>query len=351
MDFLWKNCRVGMKMIKFSDLKNTQRHVLRDVIPLAKPYTLLIEPSSLCNFRCRMCFQSAKEQGTFKTKQSNMDMSCFQRVIDQAKVWPGEKFKVLKLCIYGEPFMNPNFIEMLRVAKEADIAERIETTSNVSLLTEDICRGLVANGLDYLRVSIYSALPERHKEITQSNVPQQKIYDNLCMLKRIKEEMHADRPFVAVKMIDTFSEENDCFKKTYKDVADELYLDQPHNWVQPGQESFIDKLYENREFPMLRRKAKITCTMPFTTLAVRSNGDVAPCCIDWFGGTNIGNIYKESLQQIWEGANLYDLQILQLTNRKSENISCKNCEFYLNEEYSRDNIDNFPVEKLKRSLR
>ncbi len=42
---------------------------------------------------------------------------------------------------------------MLRIAKEANIAERIETTSNASLLTEEFCRELVLYGLDYLRVS------------------------------------------------------------------------------------------------------------------------------------------------------------------------------------------------------
>ncbi len=334
-------------MIKYTELKDTKRKVLREVIPLPKPFTLLIEPSSLCNFKCKMCFQSAKEQGDFKAKRSNMTMECFEKIMHQAKSWQGEKFKVLKLCIYGEPFMNPHFSEMLKIAKRAEIAERIETTSNVSLLTEELCRNLVRNGLDYLRVSIYSAIPEKHSEITNSNVPMQRIYDNLKMLKRIKEEMHSEKPFLAIKMLDTFSDENKIFEEVYRDIADELYLDQPHNWVQPAEDTFIDKLYENQAFPTVSREPRIACTMPFTTLAVRSNGDVSPCCVDWYGGTNIGNVYSESLKEIWEGDKLYNMRVLQLTNRKQENISCRNCEVYLNSYYSRDNIDGFPVEKLR----
>ena len=337
-------------MIKFTELKNNKRNDLKSVIPLKKPYTLLIEPSSLCNFRCKMCFQSAKEQGIFRENCSNMTIECFKEVLRQAKEWEGEKFKVLKLCIYGEPFMNPLFIEMLELARKAEIAERIETTSNGSLLTEDICRKLIKNGLDYLRISIYSAIPEKHKEITQSIVTQQKIYDNLRVLRNLKYEMASKKPFVAVKMIDTFSEENEIFRETYQDVADEIYLDQPHNWVQPSNDSFIDKLYKDGNFPVIKRKYKISCTMPFTTLAVRSNGDVAPCCIDWYGGTNVGNISKETIKELWEGEKIYNLQVLQLTNRKQDNISCKNCEFYLNSEYSLDNIDGFPVEKLGRKM-
>ena len=334
-------------MIKFSELKTTHRHVLRDEIPLSKPYTLLIEPSSLCNFRCIMCFQSAKEQGSFRYKRSLMTMECFEKAVNQASKWPGEKFKVLKLCIYGEPFTNPNFLKMLKLAKDSNIAERIETTSNVSLLDERLCRGLVTNGLDYLRVSIYSAIPAKHKEITQSNVSQQKIYDNLKLLKNIKKEMGVEYPFVAVKMIDTFSEENEIFKQVYADVADELYLDQPHNWVQPRDDSFIDKLYVGKKMPLVKRENKVSCPMPFTTLAVRSNGDVSPCCVDWYGGTTVGNIFEESLEEIWQGEKLYNIQVLQLTNNREKNISCRNCEFYLNPEYSRDNIDGLSPERLK----
>ena len=65
-----------MSAVRYTELKNTDRHNLRDVIPLAKPYTLLIEPSSTCNFRCRMCFQSAAE-GKFKEKRHIMDMALF----------------------------------------------------------------------------------------------------------------------------------------------------------------------------------------------------------------------------------------------------------------------------------
>ena len=39
-------------MLKYTQLKNANRQNLRDVLPLGKPFTLLVEPSSLCNFKC-----------------------------------------------------------------------------------------------------------------------------------------------------------------------------------------------------------------------------------------------------------------------------------------------------------
>jgi len=335
-------------MLKYTDLKDDKRKVLRDIIPLPKPFTLLIEPSSLCNFRCKMCFQSARDQGSFRDKRSNMSMECFQKVINQAKNWQGHKFKVLKLCLYGEPFMNPHFSEMLRIAKAANIAERIETTTNASLLTETLCRSLVEDRLDYLRVSIYSAIPEKHLAITESTITTTKIHANLQLLQRIKKETNSMQPFVAVKMLDTYnSEENEAFKDKYCDVADEIYIDQPHSWVDINDEKFMDQIYDNKSEIKQTLSERYACPMPFTTLAVRSNGDVAPCCVDWYGGTTIGSIYQQSLAEIWQGDALYNLRKLQLTKRNSENISCRGCSVYKSDYYTRDNIDGVSIDKLK----
>ena len=338
-------------MIEYTKLKNNDRKVLRDILPLPKPFTLLIEPSSLCNFKCVQCFQSIP--GTdFSTSRTNMDMDCFNRIIDDMKQWKGDKLKVLKLAMYGEPLVNPNFAEMLRIAREADIAERIETTSNVSLLTGDISEKLVEYGMDYIRVSIYSPLQEKHAKVTQNDIDIHKIHDNLQKLQQIKRDAKKDRPFVAVKMLDTFNkEENDLFLKLYGDVADELYIDQPHNWIAHEDKSFIKSLYnedtEKAESLLAENSEKrIACSMPFFTLGIRSNGDIAPCCIDWPGSTTLGNVYHDNLQQLWQGEKMYDFWKMQLEDRKNENKSCRNCEVFASRYYTRDNIDGFPVEKL-----
>ena len=331
-------------MIEYTQLKNNHRHNLRDVIPLPKPYTLLIEPSSICNFRCKMCFQSAA-QDLFKGKRRNMDLDLFMTIISQAKAWPGDKFKVLKLCIYGEPLMNRDFSQMLKFAREADIAERIETTSNASLLNETIAKTMVSAPLDYLRVSIYSAIPSKHTEITQSNVPMQQIHDNLAMLQKIKRQYNSQHPFVAVKMLNTFNEEeNQIFRDYYADVADEIYIDEPHSWVEIQGEHFIERLYGDEldkvKRDMQNRKA---CPLPFTTMAIRSDGAVAPCCNDWYGGTNISYVQNKTLFDIWHSQEWYDFCVMQLSGRNHENISCRGCSVYKSNHYTRDDIDDMRV--------
>jgi radical SAM protein with 4Fe4S-binding SPASM domain len=342
-------------VIPFTKLHSTDRQNLRDVLPLDKPFTVLIEPSSLCNFKCSQCFQSIKAESYFSKNRMNMPMARFCRVIKQLRAWEGPQVKVLKLSLYGEPMMNPEFCEMVRIAKDSKTAERIETTSNVSMLSRSISEKLVEYQLDYMRVSIYSPDQKRHAAITGSEVDIRAIHDNLRVLSEVKRLRGSQRPFVSCKMLDSFGPENDRFVAMYQDVADEVYIDKPHSWIRTGDADFMKNYYQDdigaAEDDFRRhRTQRIACPMAFTTMAVRSNGDVSPCCVDFIGGTNLDNVDGGSLQAIWRSGRWLEFQKMQLQNRKHENSSCTRCDFSLSDHYTKDDIDGFAVEKLLKSV-
>ena len=339
-------------MIPYTRLHATDRQNLVDVLPLKKPFTVLIEPSSLCNFRCVHCFQSLPEENYFSRQRSHMSMAMYVKIMDQLKAWPGPKFKVLKLSLYGEPLLSPDFAEMLRLAREADIAERIETTTNASLLTEKVAVEMVEHRLDYVRVSIYSPFQAKHEQVTGSMIDIHRIHDNLKMLQDVKERMGRKRPFVALKMLDTYGSENDAFSKMYGDVADEIYLDKPHNWIRTGNGNFMDVLYQDnvgkaQEDIRVAAQSRRACPMGFTTMAIRSNGDIAPCCIDFIGGTNLGHIDKDRLSDLWCSDLWRRFMKMQFEGRQQENASCALCDFYKSSHYTKDDIDGFDVRKLE----
>ena len=340
-------------MINYTELKDDNRKSLRDIIPLAKPFTLVVEPSGLCNFRCVMCFHSARGNEYFNSNRRNMPFDLFRQIVRQASEWEDDKFKVLKLSLYGEPFVNPDFCRMLSLARDSEIAERIETTSNVSLLTPEICEGLVSGGLDYIRVSVYSPIQAKHEVVTSSKIDINQIRNNLEVLQNIKQRRDSVTPFIAVKMLDTYGEENDIFREMYKGVADEIYIDKPHNWVASEEKSFIGSLYGSDNSAVISdlsgqdNNCKV-CGPSFYTFAVRSNGDAAPCCVDWSGGTNIGNILESSLKDIWQSERMKNFWKMQLAGENSNNPSCRNCDIYKSSYYAKDNVDGVPVERLER---
>jgi radical SAM protein with 4Fe4S-binding SPASM domain len=339
-------------MLKFTELKNSNRVKLRDRIPLDKPFTVLIEPISLCNFKCVQCFQNCKNEVFNKLKRSMTTIE-FSKIIEDIKTWEGDKIKVLKLNIYGEPLLNKNICEMLKIARKAEIADRIEITTNLSLLNKDMCKDFIEYKLDYIRVSVYSAYDEKYKKITSSEFTASAMYEKLKMIKEMKLEYNSDKPFTAAKMLDTYDSENEAFKEKFKDISGELYIEKPHNWISENETQFIEKLYKEKTAVVmddLNKKANKNkaCTMPFFTLAVRSNGDVSPCCNDWLNNTKIGNAFEQPIYDIWKGDALYNFHRMQLLGENYKNPSCANCQFYSNDFYILDNIDGVSVEKLKR---
>ena len=281
-----------------------------------------------------------------------MPLSRFQKVINQLKNWSGAKLKVLKLSLYGEPLVNPDFCEMLKIARDADITERIETTTNASLLSRATAEKMVQCQLDYVRVSIYASDQEKHKSITGSGIDIRVIHENLRVLQEVKVQRSSEKPFISCKMLDAYGAENDRFVAMYQDVADEMYIDKPHGWVKVDGVDFIKNYYQDGVHDAagdLKQNStpRIACPMAFTTMAVRSNGDVSPCCVDFIGGTNLGNVEEHSMQEIWHSGRWFEFQKMQLENRKQENYSCAHCDIYRNDHYTLDTIDGFPVERLR----
>jgi radical SAM protein with 4Fe4S-binding SPASM domain len=339
-------------VIRYTRLKSTGRQDLRRVIPLDKPFTVLIEPTSRCNFHCVQCFQSLPGPSHFTRTRGHMPLDVYRGVLRQLASWPGERHKVLKLSLYGEPLLNPGFGEMVRLAREADVADRMETTTNASLLTRAVAEAVVAARLDYIRVSIYAADPARHGRITRSPIGPEAIHENLRVLQEVKRERGSERPFVSCKMLDAYGEENERFAAAYADVADEVYIDKPHTWIRVEGTDFIEAHYgddaEAARLDMARhRTSRVACPMAFTTMAVRSNGDVSPCCVDFIGGTDLGNVAADTLPELWVSERWRGFQRMQLEGRKRENASCARCEVAQNDHYTLDDIDGVPVEQLE----
>ncbi len=321
---------------------------LKKAIPLPKPFTLLFDPASICNFRCVQCFRSV--EGVEKWIPAGlMDFEKFKAVIDGLKAWEGPKIKVIRVIGFGEPFVNPCTPDMVRYIKNAQVADRVEITTNGSLITEAIAEQLVDTGLDYIRISIYSVIQERHEYITGNKMDIRRIYENVRALREIRDRRGAEKPFIYVKMLDSSqAEENQAFLKLYQEIADEAAIEHPHNWLDMEDKSFISDLYGGAcaagQDPTA---AKTVCPQPFKMLSIRQNGDVVVCDPDWMGNTTIGNAFQTSLKDLWHSQALMDFWKMQIEGRRFQNESCRRCTTFLSDAYTVDNIDGITVEQLE----
>ena len=58
-----------------------------------------------------------------------------ERILRDSKEFPN-RYKVMEMFSFGESLCNPNLPELINMAKKADVAEKINFTTNGLLLTE-----------------------------------------------------------------------------------------------------------------------------------------------------------------------------------------------------------------------
>ena len=336
----------------FTIINKEKRQVLRDLLPLEKPLALFIEPTNMCNFRCKPCAHGQEKNCEDLKPFMHLDFDLYEKMIIELKNWPGGKIKLLRLTALGEPFMNPRMSEMIKMAKEADIAERIDLFSNGSLLTEKVCQEIIESGLDHIRFSIYAAMPDHHVEVTQNSFSIQKIRENIATLRKLRDKAGRNKPFIQVKMFDTYSYENDVFIAMYKDIADEVGFEKVHDATKYNDSDLVGSYYKNPEdakrtrdeFQKSLNDFK-TCPRPFMAMVICANGDVVMCTHDAPRATKIANVRNNTLQEIWHGESLYKFRKMLLSGNKHENRLCKNCDWFRLFP-PEDNVDGFPLEKL-----
>ena len=70
---------------------------------------------------------------------------------------------------------------------------------------------------------------------------------------------------------------------------------------------------------------KKVCTQIFSNLAIKSDGSVSPCSVDWDNKVSLGNFHEKTLREIWTGEELKKLRLEHLTRGHYEIDGCNTC--------------------------
>ncbi len=312
------------------------RKILKDCLPLALPLCVSIEPTNLCNFKCVMCYHGNNELAEEAKPLKNMDDQVFQKVLEDLESWTrsaGEKIKLLKLYSLGEPLVNPRLCDMVKAVKDREIAEKIEITTNGSLLTEEISEKLVEYGLDVIRFSIYGIEEERNRYITKSDFTPADIREKVRFLYECREKAGVKAPKIFAKMLNEDEETNQKFLQMYEDITDVVGIDEVFN-VDVGEGNDVFENYYGAESEQKHQGSlnsnifneRRSCRYPFTHMTIRNDGTVIACCADWLKELRSGNVMEHSLKEIWESRTLYDLRMKMLSTKGECFKACRTCE-------------------------
>ena len=109
------------------------------------PMTISIEPTTACNLRCPECPSGLR---SFTRPTGNLKSDFFRNLIDQT-YW---HLCYLIFYFQGEPYINPEFLEMVQYAHRRNIYTI--TSTNAHFLSDENARKTVESGLDRLIISL-----------------------------------------------------------------------------------------------------------------------------------------------------------------------------------------------------
>lgn len=323
------------------------RNPLEKVIPLDTPYTVAVDPCNLCNFKCKFCAMQTTEKKQNYVKQQ-MKLDLFKKIVDDLACFP-QRLKVLRINGQGEPLLNKNYCEMVQYAKEKNVADWIETITNGSLLEPSINQRLVDSGINRIRISIESLDVAGYKNMAQTTLDFSKFVENikdLYVRSRGKTEVY-------IKIVDAavpLQEQQDKFYSLFGDICDRIFIDR----VIPLWSDFNEI---NQSFDIASQQGmhgqKIknikVCPFPFYSFIINPEGEVTACCADWQRKLVLGNVQKESLQEIWHGKKYHDFLITLLQGKKDNYEMCAKCVLPMYD--CNDDIDQYAEQILERMSR
>ena len=336
-----------MKTSKIIPSFDSNRSVLGEIFPLSTPFTVILDASEQCNFRCQYCFRSHDDrtQWGYAKNAVLMNWDIFTEAVSQIQSFP-EKVRQISLSHQGEPLCNRKLPDMVRYIKSQGIQSRISIHTNAALLDEEYAMDLADSGIDRIIVSLQGLSSEKYKQVCKANIDFQSFYHNLSILFEKKKNTN-----LYFKIIDSALDEgeDEKFYELFTPIGDRVYVEKeiplwkgvPFQAKGHNPQETVSYNKYGVEFPQQE-----CCPLIFDTIVVTPVGDVYPCT-QLLTPYRLGNIKECSLPELWNAEQRKELLIRQC---KGNNPSvCDGCFILKNSIYAKeDMIDAYREDILKR---
>jgi MoaA/NifB/PqqE/SkfB family radical SAM enzyme len=296
------------------DLENRTR--LEEVIPLRTPFVIFVDPADTCNFKCKFC--PTGDRGFMKKIPGRnfgiMNFELYKKIIDYICEFE-EPIKVLRLYKDEEPLLNPHFVDMVKYAKDKGCAERIDTTTNASLLTKEKSLRIIEAGLDRINISIYGVDNYQYRNFSGYDIDFDKLVDNIRFFYGNRKQC---KVLIKINGDILSEEEKEKFYNIFGDISDFIFTEH----IMPCWPEFeLKDVTVNTELGIYGQEileAKV-CPYVFYSFYINSDGSVSLCFIDWHRKLIIGNVQNETVKNVWFGENI-DIKLSDLINLDEKTI-------------------------------
>ena len=298
------------------------RTPLEDRLPLSTPYVLQFFPIYACNFVCKYChFSIEKEKRCFVTDRIAMSMDLYKKCIDGIADFP-EKVRTLRFVGMGEPLMHRHIAEMVRIAKQRGVADRVEILSNGSLLTRQMTHSLIDAGLDRLVVSLQGVSARAYREISGVELDFEQFVEQIAYFYAQKQHTHMHLKVVDIAL--ESEEERQKFFAVFGNICDSIGIESAVPIFPDVQyNSELEQKAITTQFGTGIIDAKI-CPQPFYTMQINPDGKVVGCYSVTYPEI-LGDCNDNTVSEIWNGQRYNSFRRRMLEGMESVCDVCKEC--------------------------
>ena len=241
---------------------------------------------------------------------------------------------ILYLIFYfqGEPYLNKNFLEMVKYASSKGIYTA--TSTNAHYLTDEVAKKTVESGLDRLIISIDGTTQEVYQQYRRGGRVD-KVIAGARNIVKWKKELNSKTPFVffqflvvkpnehQVEEIKTLGKEVGVDEVRFKTAQVYDYENDPNQLI-PENEKF-SRYKKNKEGKHeAKNKLANHCWKLWQANVITWDGVVVPCCFDKDASHQLGDLKNQSFKEIWKNDDYKKFRKDIMTSRKNIDI-CANC--------------------------
>jgi MoaA/NifB/PqqE/SkfB family radical SAM enzyme len=249
-----------------------------------------------------------------------MDFNLYKKIIDD--ICEFEKpIKVLRLYKDGEPLLNSRLAEMIKYAKEKKCSERIDTTTNASLLNAAKNLEIIEAGLDRINISIEGINAEQYLNFSKYKIEFEKLVNNI---RHFYENRKQCEMIVKINGDTLTEDDKNKFFEIFGDISDGVYIE---HIMSCWPEFEFNGVEVNDEFGIYGQKINEVqvCPYVFYSFSINSDGTASACFLDWSRKLIIGDTKVESIWNIWNGDKLFNYQRMFLLMKRKGHTVCGQC--------------------------
>lgn len=288
------------------------------------PFALSIEPTTACNLACPACPSGLK---SFTRPTGKLDLNEHEQWLTQVR----KSVFYINYYFQGEPFLHPQFLELIKSAKQHRIYTA--TSTNAHFIDQQKAKAIVESGLDRLIISI-DGLTQETYESYRVNGQLDKVITGSKHLVEAKKAANSATPFLIFQFLVVKANEHQI--EATQALADEIGIDEVRfksaqvydyengNELIPENDAYSRYIKQKDGTYRIKYIGGNHCWRMWSSSVITFDGQLVPCCFDKDAQHTLGSLKDQSFVSIWKNESYSQFRKAVLTDRNAIDI-CTNC--------------------------